>query len=371
MKIVMFYHSLVSDWNHGNAHFLRGVVSELIAVGHEIEVHEPAKGWSLANLMEEVGEDALRRFHDAYPELQSRLYDPEGFDAEEAVRDADLVIVHEWNPPELVAQIGELRMRHSFVLLFHDTHHRMVSEADAMARYDLGNYDGVLAFGAVLRDIYLTRGAARKAWIWHEAADVRRFHPMPEVPKDGDLVWVGNWGDGERSDELHEFLIEPVRRLGLKAVVYGVRYPSEAKLALAAAGIEYRGWLPNFQVPWVFARFRMTVHVPRRPYAELLPGIPTIRPFEAMACGIPMVCAPWSDSEGLFTPGEDYLTASNGGEMERQLSKLMHDEAFRDRIAANGLSAIYGRHTCGHRAAELLSIYQEISEASEVSLAIS
>ena len=56
-------------------------------------------------------------------------------------------------------------------------------------------------------------------------------------------------------------------------------------------------------MPEVFARFRVTVHVPRRPYVEALPGIPTIRVFEALACGIPLVCAPWDDAEGLFTPG--------------------------------------------------------------------
>ncbi|MGH8174867.1 MAG: glycosyltransferase, partial [Steroidobacter sp.] len=46
MKFVLFYHSLVSDWNHGNAHFLRGVVSELLARGHAVDVYEPENGWS-------------------------------------------------------------------------------------------------------------------------------------------------------------------------------------------------------------------------------------------------------------------------------------------------------------------------------------
>ena len=138
------------------------------------------------------------------------------------------------------------------------------------------------------------------------------------MKKRSDLVWIGNWGDDERTEELIEFLIEPVRRLGLKADVYGVRYPESARRLLAEAGIAYQGWLPNFRVPEVFARARMTVHVPRRPYAHRLPGIPTIRPFEALACGIPLICAPWKDCEGLFRPGEDYLVASDGDEMKRR-----------------------------------------------------
>ncbi|MEH6680305.1 MAG: hypothetical protein V7724_07135 [Sediminicola sp.] len=43
MKIVMLYHSLYSDWNHGNAHFLRGVAKELIKRSHNVEVYEPEK----------------------------------------------------------------------------------------------------------------------------------------------------------------------------------------------------------------------------------------------------------------------------------------------------------------------------------------
>ena len=94
--------------------------------------------------------------------------------------------------------------------------------------------------------------------------------------------------------------------------------------ALSSAGIEVGGWLPNFHVPDVLARFRVTVHIPRRPYVEALPGIPTIRPFEALACGIPLVSAPWDDAEHLFAPGQDFLVAGTGAEMAERLQKDPH-----------------------------------------------
>ena len=47
MRVVIFCHSIVSDWNHGNAHFLRGVTVELLERGHEVIVYEPADAWSL------------------------------------------------------------------------------------------------------------------------------------------------------------------------------------------------------------------------------------------------------------------------------------------------------------------------------------
>ena len=48
MRIAFFAHSLVSDWNHGNAHFLRGVASELLGRGHDVQVYEQADGYAAA-----------------------------------------------------------------------------------------------------------------------------------------------------------------------------------------------------------------------------------------------------------------------------------------------------------------------------------
>jgi spore maturation protein CgeB len=143
MKIAMFYHSLVSDWNHGNAHFLRGTASELVRRGHEVTVYEPAGGWSRSMLIQHHGTDPIRSFHAAYPELTTEIYQEDGFDPATAVADADLVIVHEWNDHALVKRIGNLRRRHPFVLLFHDTHHRLVTDPAAMDAYDLSAYDGI------------------------------------------------------------------------------------------------------------------------------------------------------------------------------------------------------------------------------------
>lgn len=358
MKIVLFYHSLLSDWNHGNAHFLRGMAWELAERGHELSIYEPADGWSLTQLTREAGIGAVEEFYRVYPGLESIRYGLKALDLDRALAKADLVIVHEWNEHELVRRIGEHRkQRGEYQLYFHDTHHRSVTQPESMAAYDLSGYDGVLAYGKAIAKIYSSRQWAGRVWVWHEAADIRVFRPIPERRLDGDLVWIGNWGDEERTAELNEFLLEPVRRLKLKARVYGVRYPAEALHALAAAGIEYGGWLPNYRVPGMFARFRVTIHVQRRPYAEALPGIPTIRPFEAMACGIPLVCSPWKDSEKLFADGKDYLMGRDGGEMTRHLRALLADRRLRQDMAAHGRRTILARHTCGHRVEELLEIY--------------
>lgn len=355
MRIRFFAHSAVSDWNNGHAHFLRGVARELVFLGHDVVIFEAREGWSVRNLVADQGAAAAEEFFNVFPELRVERYTEA--DLELMLDGADLVIVQEWNEPELVAAIGRLRQRwRSFRLLFHDAHHRAVTAPQEMARFDLSGFDGVLAFGEVLRRIYLERSWTAAAWTWHEAADTRIFRPILAPEKDWDLVWVGNWGDGERSDELRHFLIEPIAELKLSARIFGVRYSSEAIAGLHAAGAGYAGWVANHRVPEVFARSALTVHVPRRPYALALPGIPTIRVFEALACGIPLVSAPWQDEEKLFTEGEDYLLARDGCAMKSRLADVLHDADLRTQLIQNGLAVIRRRHTCRHRAEELLGI---------------
>src|SRR3954466_13554737 len=112
MRFVLFYHSLLSDWNHGNAHFLRGVANELVARGHDVIVYEPGDAWSLQNLLAEHGEAPIRAFHAAYPRLRSVRYDLKSLDLDVALEGADVVIVHEWNDHDLVRLIGRHHARH-------------------------------------------------------------------------------------------------------------------------------------------------------------------------------------------------------------------------------------------------------------------
>ena len=365
MRLVYFTHSLASCWNHGNAHFLRGVLRELVAGGHRVTAFEPESAWSRQNLAADAGPAALDTWRTDYPELATTAYGSAP-DLAAMVRGADAVIAHEWNEPELVAALGTMRRAGApWRLLFHDTHHRAVSDPDAIRRYDLSGYDGVLAFGRALAQVYEGWGWEGRVHVWHEAADTRLFRP-PERgrPREG-LVWIGNWGDGERAAQLEAFLLRPAQAAGLPLDVHGVCYPQDALAMLARYGARYRGWLPNPRAPDAFARHLATVHVPRHFYATVLPGIPTIRVFEALACGIPLVSAPWDDAEALFTPGEDYLVARDGAEMRDHLEALRDDPTLRARLAAHGLATIRARHTCAHRADELLGILAQLGATTE------
>lgn len=363
MRLAYFTHSLVSDWNHGNVHFLRGILTEMQARGHDVIAYEPAGGWSRRNLVAQQGATAIDAFHRAFPCLVSQDYGPEP-DLEALLDGVDLVIVHEWTEPAIAAAIGRMRRQGGrFLLMFHDTHHRAVSAATEIAKLDLNGYDAVLAFGEVLSETYRKAGWGSRVFTWHEAADINLFRPIPNVSPRRDIIWIGNWGDGERSDTLRTYLVEPVRRLQLRATAYGVRYPDDALKEIRSVGFAFRGWIANAEVPQAFAAHRATVHIPRRPYVEQLPGIPTIRVFEALACGIPLVCSPWLDVEGLFQPGEDFLVARSGEDMQAKLRAIMADPALAISLSRSGLHRILKRHTCVHRVDELLAIVTSIGKA--------
>jgi spore maturation protein CgeB len=365
LRLAVFTHSLRSDWNNGNAHFLRGLMRAMVAMGHEVRCFEPEQAWSIQNLLateRTAGEKEIRRFQEVYADLDVRKYrqdeNLEDF-LQAELKDMDIMLVHEWNEPSLVDAILSIRDRYKKLALFHDTHHRASSTPESLQKLQVHRFDGVLAFGESLRKIYRKRWSLVRVWTLHEAADTSIFRPFP-AEKKRDVVWVGNWGDEERTKELMEYLIYPASKLQkLRFDVYGVRYPEEGKQALSAADIVYQGYLPNLSAPCVYAESRITLHVPRREYSSVLEGIPTIRVFEALACGVPLISAPWSDVEELFRP-EDYRLVRSGEEMVWTIRELLADEAARRQQALSGLETIMQRHSCAHRAEQLTAICEEL-----------
>lgn len=364
-RIAYFAHAIRSDWNNGNAHFLRGLLRHLSAMGHEVRIFEPAAGWSIQNLRQEAeGEESLSVFAETYPDLRVVSYSPDEKQNthcwKRLLREMEIVLVHEWNPAELTQQLLEARKEIGYRLLFHDTHHRASSSPNEIERLGIHEFDGVLAFGEKLREIYQTRFNVARVWTLHEAADTSIFYPQPKDRITSDVVWIGNWGDNERSTEIHQFLLEPASKLSDRSfLVYGVRYPSEALDALHESGVRYGGYLPNLKGPTVYAASRVTVHIPRQQYTGAMQGIPTIRVFEALACGIPLISAPWNDIEHLFKEG-DFKVVHDAEEMQAAMEKLFANSREAEEQAVRGRATILERHTCRHRAEQLTSICEEL-----------
>ena len=172
-----------------------------------------------------------------------------------------------------------------------------------------------------------------------------------EAAREG-LVWIGNWGDGERERELREFLLGPARSAGLRA-----RCPRRPLSARGAGGAaRARRALSRLARrtrtrPQVFARHRATVHVPRRFYVEALPGIPDDPRVRGARLRHPAaVRARGTTPRACSVPAATILVARDGDEMTRHMRASMHDPALRASLAASGLATIRARHTCAHRA---------------------
>ena len=204
-------------------------------MGHEVRCYEEIDGWSLSNLVQEgeAASQAIDEFPRTYPELDVRFYRRDETLAaflNHELAGADLVLIHEWNEPEVVQEILARKARMGFRALFHDTHHRAYTNAAEILRLPLQLFDGVLAFGEAIRRIYADGFGVARVWTFHEAADISVFHPI-ERPKQNDVVWIGNWGDEERTAGADGIPGRARRAAGRRAAAR-----AGARSALSAAG---------------------------------------------------------------------------------------------------------------------------------------
>ena len=260
MKIVYFVHAIASCWNKGNAHFLRGIGTELQIRGHEVLFYEPQNGWSETNLFADHGACALKGFERAYPGLRRAKYDPANPDFDRLTDGADLIIAHEWNEPSLINALGRMRKRGvPFVLLFHDTHHRAVTQ------------------------------------------------PSP---------WP------------------PISLATMTACSPSVKFWPNC--ITAAAG--QNGSSPGTKRP-----------------TRALGYSPSVRLFEAAACGVPIISDAWCGLETIFVPGREILLADTTEDVLLHLRNT--SDQRRNEIAAAARARVLKEHSSTHRARELESIF--------------
>ncbi len=179
MRIAWFTHSLVSDWNHGNAHFLRGVLAELIAprtsggrlgAGGWLEPHQPARAGarSRGGLRAAVPDAGLAQLCRHPRPATGRSTAPTWSSSTNGPRPRSFA-------PSARGAPGAGASRCSSTTPTTGRSRRRTR----WRAYDLSAYDGVLAFGEALREVYLRMGWGRRVWTWHEAADTRIFRPRP------------------------------------------------------------------------------------------------------------------------------------------------------------------------------------------------
>jgi len=352
-RLVFIGLSVTSSWGNGHATTYRGLLKALSRRGHEIAFLERDVPWYAQN-----------RDMPAPPWCRTVLYDDLA-DLEAkggaAVAEADAVVVGSYVPEGIA--VGRWAMEHARgPVAFYDidtpvTLARLeAGEADYIDHEMLAGYDVYLSFtgGPTLRRIE-AMGSPR-AEALHCAVDPEVHRPQP-VARRWRLGYLGTYSP-DRQPVLDALLVEPARALpGETFAVAGPQYPEAIDWPGNVVRIEHVA--PSDHAAFYCAQ-DFTLNVTRADM-KAAGWSPSVRIFEAAACGVPILGDPWPGLETILVPGEEILVAEGADEALAILRDT--GETERARLAAAARRAVLARHTAMHRAGELEAILASLGGA--------
>lgn len=344
MRIVVIGLSITSSWGNGHATNYRALMRALSERGHDVLFLErdvpwyaahrdlPRPPWGTTRLYASLAQ--LRREHEA------------------VVRHADLVVVGSYVPDG--AAVGEWVIETAGGLpAFYDIDTPVTLAKLARGDHEyltprlVRSYRLYLSFtgGPTLRRIEDELGSPC-ARAFYCLVDPRAY-PVLEVAPRWDLGYLGTYSD-DRQPALERLLLEPARRdPRLCCVVAGPQYPESIDWPANVERIEH---LPPAGHPAFYAAQRFTLNITR---ADMLAAgwSPSVRLFEAAACGVPVITDPWTGLGAFFEPGAEIVVADHGDDVRRALADV--EESQRVEIGRRARLRVLGEHTAAHRAAEL------------------
>ena len=343
MNIVVIGLSLSSSWGNGHATTFRALLRALAARGRNILFLERDAPWYAAN--RDLPEPDFCKLA-----LYSDLEDLKRWHC--AVARADAVIVGSY-VPEGVAVGRWVQDTAQGVTAFYD-----IDTPVTLAKLERGDeeylsaalipgYDRYFSFtGGPVLDRLMRDFASPAARRLYCAVDAQAYRPL-DVPRRWDLSYLGTYS-ADRQPGLERLLLEPARRAPhLKFAVAGPQYPTDIAWP---ANVERLEHVPPADHAAFYAASRYTLNLTR---ADMVRAgySPSVRLFEAAACGSPIISDLWEGIETLFERGAEILLAASPEEV---LATLLHeDEATRAARAAAARERVLAGHTAGHRAAEL------------------
>jgi len=344
MKVVVLGLSITSSWGNGHATTYRGLLRELAQLGHEVLFLERDVPWYAAN-----------RDLPAPPFCTAVLYrslDELFGSFREEVRRADCVIVGSYVPDGI--EVGKwVTQEAGGVTAFYDidTPVTLASMSHGRCEYLsaelIPHFRLYLSFtGGPTLKLLESRYGAPLARPLYCSVDPQVHYPVP-LPPSWDLGYLGTFST-DRQPGLQRFLCEPARAWGEgRFVVAGPQYPLEIKWPHNTERIEH---LPPQDHRQFYSSQRFTLNLTRKDM--LAAGFsPSVRLFEAAACGVPVISDRWPGVEEFFTPGAEILVADTGAEVLSYLRELPEKE--RREISEGARRRVLSAHTAAHRAREL------------------
>jgi spore maturation protein CgeB len=351
MDIVILGLSITSSWGNGHATTYRGLVRELKARGHRVLFLERDVPWYAENRDQPDSPHCRTELYESVGDLKRRFAGP--------VREADLVIVGSYVPEGV--RVGEWVTRAAGgVTAFYDIDTPVTlaklerGDTEYLAPALVSRYDMYLSFtgGPTLRRIELKYGAAAARPLYC-SVDPTLYYPEPAAVQ-WDLGYMGTYS-ADRQPALDELLLQPARRWPAgRFVVAGPLYPDT--MTWPANVIRELHVPPRAHRAFYNAQ-RYTLNVTR---AHMVAAgySPSVRLFEAAACGVPIISDAWEGLETLFAPGREILTARRPGDVLRALRDIPERE--RRAIGARARRRVLAEHTSAHRAAELEEYVMEL-----------
>lgn len=350
MKIVILGLSITSSWGNGHATTFRGLVRELAKLGHDVLFLERDQPWYADNRDLPHPPYGRTVLYGSLDELHERFATP--------VRDADLVIVGSYVPDGIA--VGDWVQREAGgIQAFYDidtpvTLARLArNDCAYLAREQIAGYDLYLSFtgGPTLRRLEDEFGSPRARALYC-SFDPQLYYPEPQT-MEWDLGYMGTYSD-DRQPSVAAFLLQAARQRPQGCfVVAGPQYPDTDAWP---ANVAYQPHLPPSEHRRFYNSQRFTLNVTR---ADMIAAgwSPSVRLFEAAACGTPILSDRWAGIETLLVPGREILLVDDTADV---LAALAIGEQERLRIAERARERILAEHTAAHRAAELEGYAQEL-----------
>lgn len=351
LDIVVFGLSITSAWGNGHATTYRALARALADRGHRVRFFERDAQWYASN------RDLP---HPPYcgVQLYSNVASLEEFFPGEIT--ADLVVLGSFVPQGALLAEWVLP-RASGVTAFYDidtpvTVAKLKGDGcDYLTPALIPRFDLYLSFagGPILRRLYTEWGAARPRPLLC-SVDPRDYYPLPGVRKQYDLGYLGTYSV-DRQPALERLLIEPARRWAAGSFcVAGAQYPQSVRWPSNVVRADH---LPPSTHRLFYNSQRATLNITR---ADMIASgySPSVRLFEAAACGVPIISDEWPGLEEFFTPGREILVASTTEEISMYLREMNCDDL--QQVGATARKRVLAAHTAEHRARELESHVSEV-----------
>jgi spore maturation protein CgeB len=350
LTIVIFGLSITSSWGNGHATTYRALIKALAARGHQVTFLERDVPWYAAHRDMPNPPFCRTELYGALKEVPLK-FGP-------LVADADLVIVGSYVPDG--ATLGDWVTSHARgVTAFYDIDTPVTLAGLKNGRTDyitptlIPRFDLYLSFtgGPVLTQIEETYGS-RRALPLYCAVDPDLHAPL-DADIDTTLGYLGTYS-ADRQPSVERFLIEPARFMPeARFIVAGAQYPAEVAWP---GNVEHIEHLPPAEHRAFYGRQRFTLNITR---ADMIAvgHSPSVRLFEAAACGAPIISDDWAGLDSILTPGKEILTVTSAADVLAILREM--PEERRKAIAAAARKAVLQQHTAAHRATQLEAYYRE------------